>query len=116
MFALEARGYSGGIWCLWDSNRIEVEVLTCNVQAINLAVLKNQQLWWALTVVYASPVAAIRDELWQYIEHLANTISIPWLLLWDFKQVLSSEEKRGGSKRIKHHASCFAQVIDRCSW
>lgn len=31
----EARGYAGGIWVIWNSSRVQVEVVTIDDQIIN---------------------------------------------------------------------------------
>ncbi|MCI85150.1 endonuclease/exonuclease/phosphatase family protein, partial [Trifolium medium] len=51
---------------------------------------------WLLIVVYASPRENERKDTWQNLRSLANTINIPRLMMGDFNEIASPEEKKGG--------------------
>lgn len=59
MFVVEARGFSFGLWMFWDLTQVHVNILAYNAQTISLVVLKEEQSWWSLIVVYASPTTSI---------------------------------------------------------
>ena len=40
-FRVEARGFSGGIWIVWDSARVMISVLASNDHCIHAVVTKN---------------------------------------------------------------------------
>lgn len=64
---------------------ISFEILSINDQYIRATVLPSHS-----TAIYTSPKEKYRKELWQYIREV---ISLPWLLLGDFNQVLTNNEK-----------------------
>lgn len=70
---------------------------------------------WVLSAVYASPNAYIRDDLWEYLERLHTCISLPWLLLWAFNQVLSATEKAGGNPVNRRNILAMQQMVSTCS-
>lgn len=94
MVASEARGFSGGLWCIWNNTLVDVQCLNCTTEILNLLIRTDGQ-FWLLSLVYASPIVVIRDELCDYIE-MHNFVKIPWLLKGNFNQVTKPEDKRDG--------------------
>lgn len=54
-FLQEAIGHVGGIWCVWDRNQWQVDVLASSNQLVHLKVSKGNQVPWLLTGIYESP-------------------------------------------------------------
>lgn len=79
--------------------RLSLELLILNEQFINLAILSGAKVEWILTALYASLIEKFRRELWSYFYKLGPCITLPWLLVGDYKHILSSEDKHGGSNR-----------------
>jgi endonuclease/exonuclease/phosphatase family metal-dependent hydrolase len=52
---------------------------------------------WLLTVVYASPRDNERSEAWRKLRNLAGTIHDPWLMMGDFNEIASPNEKKRGN-------------------
>lgn len=50
---------------------------------------------WLLTPVYGSPHGEDRKGLWEALQQASSLHHLPWLLLGDFNQVMSEDEKRG---------------------
>lgn len=61
---VDARGHSGGIWCLWDLAVWKVEILECSDQFVHIKVVWNSQVTWLVAVVYGSPRYVKRNDLW----------------------------------------------------
>ncbi|CAL9014644.1 unnamed protein product [Prunus brigantina] len=74
-----------------------------------LVTLGNQ--WWLLTVVYANPCPGIRESLWKYFDGLARASHLPWLVLGDFNDIASADEKCGGN--LDQGGRSFIEWIDR---
>nr|KYP76168.1 Transposon TX1 uncharacterized [Cajanus cajan] len=109
----EARGHSGGIWALGkDNSDIHGRVVESHPQAITIQ-LSSNGLTWCCTGVYGHPVPRVRENLWVHLQALRNNISVPWLLLGDFNDILAPSEQRGGSFSVAR-ASVFAQHMDNC--
>lgn len=92
----EANGFVGGIWVLWDDNEINLEEVAMDDQVIMAIILNKQKVEWVLIVVYASPNYMLCTYLWEFLQKLGKVITSPWLLISDWNQVLSPEDKQGG--------------------
>lgn len=51
----EARGFSGGIWVLWNSDDISIHVLLTQRHFIHMLVKQTNGRSWEMTAIYASP-------------------------------------------------------------
>ncbi|XP_057420165.1 uncharacterized protein LOC130714278 [Lotus japonicus] len=74
---------------------------------------KQMDLVGEFGAIYASPIPASRDGLWEHLAHLRNTISIPWLMIGDWNEVVQPGEVRGG-EFLPVRAARFASVLDNC--
>ncbi|KAI8021640.1 hypothetical protein LOK49_LG03G03414 [Camellia lanceoleosa] len=113
-------GRSGGIWMLWNINNVNVRVSKANSQMILATISKQNYPDWMLAAVYASPNPRIRDELWDSLETIAQTNQLPWLLVGDFNDHASPEEKRSYSttQNLSHNISRsrkFVNHINKCN-
>ncbi|KAL5831677.1 hypothetical protein ACOSQ4_017031 [Xanthoceras sorbifolium] len=108
-FILEANGFSGGIWILWNNNRINMQVLASSKQSVTLLV-DDVNKWWVLTIVYASPIASTRKNLWRYLNDIRNCFVGPWVIMGDFNEITNSTENRGG--RSNFSKTGFSEWID----
>ncbi|XP_030941594.1 uncharacterized protein LOC115966516 [Quercus lobata] len=90
-------GYSGGLWLLWDSDRVDVTPLANTKQEIHATIkVQNSNSSWLFTVVYASPRSAEKFILWNNLIKTAELRDMPWVLASDFNEPLSDEDKFGG--------------------
>ena len=49
-------GFAGGLWLLWDTDRVEITNLASTEQEIHVLVkVKSSNLSWFFTAIYASP-------------------------------------------------------------
>ncbi|KAK3205341.1 hypothetical protein Dsin_019387 [Dipteronia sinensis] len=58
-FLVETFGFSGGIWLLWNGNRVKLQVVASSRHSITAVVAEGDR-FWVLTVVYANPSVVIR--------------------------------------------------------
>ncbi|CAL8993823.1 unnamed protein product [Prunus brigantina] len=75
---VDAVGFSGGLWLLWDDSRVHVEVVGTSDQMISACVARNGQDPWLFTGVYASPNAVKRGKMLfpeANVQHLPRTTS-----------------------------------------
>ncbi|XP_062028431.1 uncharacterized protein LOC133744315 [Rosa rugosa] len=94
---VEARGFSGGIWLLWDKNRTQVDFVDENSQSISVKVSIPGKQTWLFTAIYASPTHVTRASLWGYLENLMNTVNLPCMLMGDFNELVSAADKNCGT-------------------
>ena len=66
----DARGFSGGIWLLWNESIGKVTVLSIKPQIITVLIEKHNDRPWILSAVYANPTPSIREELWDFFTEL----------------------------------------------
>jgi hypothetical protein len=90
---VDARGFAGGIWLWWLSDRLNLSVEISHSQFIHCKISRDAfPLWW-LTAVYACPQPSGRAGLWTDLRRLAGQIAEPWLCLGDLFEIASLCEK-----------------------
>ncbi|GLT31842.1 hypothetical protein SLA2020_065500 [Shorea laevis] len=113
---VDAEGYAGGLWLLWDRNQISVEVVSTSNQAIHAIVkVRNHptisNVDWFFSGIYGRPQFDIRSLLWQELTNLAEYVFGPWIISGDFNDVLLQTKKFGGlpvnQTRIQAYSSCM---------
>ncbi|KAL6199614.1 hypothetical protein ACLB2K_029398 [Fragaria x ananassa] len=97
----EANGFSGGIWLLWNKNKVDIDIVDSNFQSISVKVSWIGSSPWLLTGVYASPYNTSRSSLWSYFDSISQKFGLPWVLLGDFNELLSYADKIGGSNHYR---------------
>ncbi|KAK4284783.1 hypothetical protein QN277_001566 [Acacia crassicarpa] len=102
---IDCEGYSGDIWCLWDSSIISISVIERNHQFMHLQVTGGSGTMWMLTVVYASPSCGSRRILWENLSRIATSIQGAWMVGGDFNGTLLHCERRS--------SATFQSSIDR---
>lgn len=110
----EARGLSGGIWILWNDDLISLTVLSKHKQYIHCAVTGIGRRAWLFTAIYASPRATEREELWNDLIRIADSINMPWLIAGDFNDIKSPDEQKGGVAAHERKCKKFRDNIARC--
>ncbi|CAL2228539.1 unnamed protein product [Prunus armeniaca] len=107
---VDASGFSGRVWLLWNGNSVSLQVVAHSSQSITaLVTLRNHR--WLLTVVYANPCPGIHEALWKYFDGLIKASNLPWLVLGDFNDIVSMDEKCGGN--FDQGGKRFGEWIDR---
>lgn len=107
---VDANGFSGGIWLLWNCSNIQLNIVACSSQSISAMITQGTSPW-ILTVAYAHPCPGIRKSLWNYLDGVSSTNNLPWLVTGDFNEIIDESEKKGG--RAAHCNSGFADWIGR---
>ncbi|WJX23885.1 hypothetical protein P8452_13067 [Trifolium repens] len=110
----EARGFSGGIWLMWNRSDIQVQLIKNNFHFLHVQVVEKDVDPWILTVVYASPRDNERNDTWQKLRNIADTINIPWLMIGDFNEIAKLDEKKGGAPTDIRKCHNFNNWINDC--
>ncbi|XP_062100119.1 uncharacterized protein LOC133805997 [Humulus lupulus] len=104
----------GRIMVSWNPGMFTVNVLNCTSQLMHLDVTslagKEQFL---VTYVYEMNDEQGRDILWTDLKDIADKVIGPWLLLGDFNDILSVEERIGGNMR-QRCSRAFKTCVDYC--
>ncbi|XP_031097105.1 uncharacterized protein LOC116001364 [Ipomoea triloba] len=88
---VEALGFSGGIWILWNEE-FKIDILHSHPQFVHLQVERNMGRICILSVVYGSPSVHLRRRLWRSLNRSKLNIFAPWLVAGDFNAVVSNDE------------------------
>ena len=71
-------GFAGGIWMLWRSNLVQVDVLATTEQEIHVLIqVRSQTFSWLISAIYASPRFEEGCMLWNNLRMLANMHDLP---------------------------------------
>lgn len=80
---VEARGYSGGIWILWNDDIININRILDDDQFQHVELSFLNETPWFLTVMYAIHRANERTSLWNSLLSIAHTMRHEWLVIGD---------------------------------
>ena len=95
---METIGYAGGLWVLWKKDEADIDPLAVTEQEIHATVkVCYSNLTWFILAIYASPRWAERRLVWYNLSEIATLHNHPWLMIGDFNEILSSEDKFGGN-------------------
>lgn len=111
---VEARGFAGGIWCLWRGFCPPISVISCSPYCIHLRVNPNSPISWTFSIVYASPHPIQREDVWRKLVDFSQNLQGPWCLAGDFNQALLACEKVGGAPLNASHSNAFLECINLC--
>lgn len=96
VYIVEASGHSGGIWL----HKHAADVTTTTISDINqysiTFTINRGNATTTCTCVYASPNPTLRLPFWNYLSHLSQTITGPWMLIGDFNETILPSDQRGG--------------------
>ncbi|XP_028776836.1 uncharacterized protein LOC114733531 [Neltuma alba] len=106
---VDARGFSGGIWCFWEKD-FRFRVVLKTDQVVHGIVNEGlaDEAWF--TIVYGRPNFAQRRTLWESLRRIGENITSPWCIMGDFNATLRT------SDRLSHAARSVGADHRFCSW
>ncbi|KAK4258521.1 hypothetical protein QN277_004963 [Acacia crassicarpa] len=107
-------GRSGGLCAVWRSEKISVVVLKSNRQYLHFKCSLLGHPVFLLTAVYAVPIPHLKQALWADLRSLAAIISLPWVVVGDFNDIASMDERIGGSSPNVSRMKIFQDRIQDC--
>ncbi|XP_058783262.1 uncharacterized protein LOC131657933 [Vicia villosa] len=89
---------NGRIWIIWKNQEVQIKLVCEEEQFIHVEVrgLDGSFQYFA-TIVYAMNQLNRRKVLWEQIDNLGNAINMPWIVMGDYNNVLSSKDRIGGN-------------------
>ncbi|KAJ8440029.1 hypothetical protein Cgig2_020517 [Carnegiea gigantea] len=111
-FRVEANGFSGGIWVLWNKEETQLNIVTLSEQYVTMQVSHNLGENWLFSAIYANPHESRREELWTDLEDFSRTNTTPWLLAGDFNETRNMEERRNYSEGLQRRCAKFDHWIE----
>ncbi|KAM2145646.1 hypothetical protein ACFX1R_049177 [Malus domestica] len=89
-------GSAGGLSLWWDDS-LEVNVISSNRNLIHTKMRLFKDEWFNASWVYGTPYRNEKIKFWQWIVEELSPTHAPWLCVGDFNEILSEDEKSGGS-------------------
>ncbi|XP_023875588.2 uncharacterized protein LOC111988064 [Quercus suber] len=109
-------GYAGGLWLLWNSDKVEVLNLANTEQEIHVEVKAcSADSAWLFSAIYASPRSKERQVLWNNLAKVAKLHNKPWLIAGDFNEPLIEGNKFGGRGVSLNCFLLFKECLDMCN-
>ncbi|XP_061350985.1 uncharacterized protein LOC133296046, partial [Gastrolobium bilobum] len=117
-FHRDAVGFSGGIWVLWNTDEVSVDVLFSHHQLVHTKICwvkENREEF--MTFIYASPRRQERIQLWEILSSLFDQSmrNAAWGITGDFNTYLYEYEKLGGNGHNWNSMREFCDSLDECS-
>jgi hypothetical protein len=92
-----------------------MEIQNYSRQHINAKVCSSPtNMVWKFTGFYGQPDASKRMEAWNLLRFISRMEPSPWLCLGDFNEILSLNEKYGGSGHQRGLMENFQRTLDEC--
>lgn len=111
---VEAQGFFGGIWFMWNSQVGKVFFINTIGQCITVAVEVDNNTFFC-SGVYGSTLAQKREDLWDHLRETSCLIGDrPWVWLGDFNSYLHDDEKQGGAILNNRAMKSFNLCVDDC--
>uniref|UniRef100_A0A803P996 Reverse transcriptase domain-containing protein n=1 Tax=Cannabis sativa TaxID=3483 RepID=A0A803P996_CANSA len=107
-------GLSGGIMLLW-SDEIDVTLLNMGPTFFDCYMKFNGSPSFHFTGFYGAPDLASKSASWTLFQRFGDVAPLlPWLAIGDFNEILSNNDKSGGSLRRESHMEAFKTSLDKC--
>lgn len=109
---MDARGQSEGIWVLKNNGSNIVIVAHDVFMDIITIKLSLGTSSWYVTRIYASSMYTYRLDIWLHLIDQRNTIDGPWMLIWDFNDIIHPSEQKELILIILGKLICWMSLID----
>jgi hypothetical protein len=113
-FCVDSIDNSGGLLLLWKDS-CGVVVLSSSSGHIDARVTLENGFCFRFSGVYGDPIASKRISSWELLCRLRLVDNLPWVCGGDFNEVLSVNDKVGGSGKSFSGMNKFRQAIDDCN-
>ncbi|XP_072084623.1 uncharacterized protein [Arachis hypogaea] len=110
MFCVESRGLSGGLCIFWKSN-VNIHVYAWCDNFIRTKVCSGNDKDWEATFVYGHPDYKKRKDLWKELSLVNNNLAQPRILIGDFNDVISQDEKVGLHPKPSSQIESFRNFV-----
>ncbi|KAH1032635.1 hypothetical protein J1N35_044809 [Gossypium stocksii] len=109
-----ANGTRGGLSLGW-TNEVDIRLLGYNDSCIDVMVTDSyNRLDWHFTGFYGAPDVRDRVGSWNLLRNLSHNFSEAWVVIGDFNEILSNQEKYGGRPREEKQTEAFSDTLDYC--
>ncbi|XP_060968817.1 uncharacterized protein LOC115701983 [Cannabis sativa] len=108
-------GMGGGLMLLWKE-RVVVSGITSTPNYISCFMkLENIPIKWHFCGFYGEPNISKRRLTWDMLEHLRIVYEGPWLVIRDFNEILSQDDKNKSGYRNETQIEDFCSTLELCA-
>ncbi|XP_073358249.1 uncharacterized protein [Aegilops tauschii subsp. strangulata] len=112
-FAVASSGRSGGLGIFWKDG-LDLRVKNFSRYHIDVWVAEPGKEDWRLTCVYGEANRSLRQNTWDTMTRLRGELTLPWVCIGDFNEVLRREEQMGPNERDVAQMVGFHEAVDLC--
>ena len=112
-FGVDRHGYGGGLALLWNSS-VNLHIQSYSHHHIDADVL-HDGMRWRITDFYGRPERGLHSHSCAFLRRLCSVRCLPWLVLGDFNEITSLEEKWGQEDQNLAQMAAFREALSDCS-
>ncbi|GAU39464.1 hypothetical protein TSUD_158950 [Trifolium subterraneum] len=109
-FTVDREGRGGGVAIFWN-NSLKCQIMNYSLNHIYIEVFDAIRGNWRITGFYGFPEGGRRRASWNFLRHLSQTSQLPWCIIGDFNDILSSDEKRERTDRPEWLIHGFREAV-----
>ncbi|WJX96618.1 hypothetical protein P8452_77796 [Trifolium repens] len=109
-FAVDRIGRSGELAIMWK-NKVKCKIINYSQNFINAEISSDSWSSWRFTGFYGYPEHDRRRDSWDLLRSLSQDTSLPWCVMGDFNDMLSAEDKRGGTTQPNWLIRGFREAV-----
>jgi hypothetical protein len=111
---VDPMGWSGCLLPFWRDD-VDLEIQIFSRRHIN-SIVKGvgAESSWKLTSFYGHPNWLKRHESWVLLRYLQSYSPTPWLVIGDFNEIMTQDEKYGTVMACEGQMKAFCDVLQDC--
>ncbi|GAU10613.1 hypothetical protein TSUD_422120, partial [Trifolium subterraneum] len=109
-FTVDREGRGGGVAIFWKKD-LKCQIINYTLNHVDVEVVDALRGTWRLTGFDGYPEGGRRRDSWNFLRHLSSTSQLPWCVIGDFNDILSSDEKKGRVERPDWLIQGFREAV-----
>ncbi|MCH81372.1 endonuclease/exonuclease/phosphatase family protein, partial [Trifolium medium] len=109
-FAVDREGRGGGVAVFWK-NELGCTITNFSTNHVDIDIADSIRGNWRLTRFYGYPEGSRRRDSWNLLKTLSRRSNLPWCVIGDFNDILSSDEKKGRTDRANWLIRGFREAV-----
>ncbi|XP_030973776.1 uncharacterized protein LOC115993921 [Quercus lobata] len=114
-FVVPRHNRGGGLALLWKDDFL-LDVLTSSDNHIDGVVDQGMDDAWRFTSFFGDPEMASRENSSNMLRDLSQRLTLPWVCVDDFNEILRLEEEQGWLDRPERQMQGFRDALDYCGF
>lgn len=111
---VSAVNHAGEIWVLWNNHEVNLAQIQVSNRGIHAIASLTGSDPFVLSAVYNYPQTHLQGQVWNELITLSQAHSERWLVIGDFNNILSENEKKGGRKPLLSKINSFKNCLYTC--